>query len=217
MGRPADRPRCACAATTRPPDAAQYPDRFAGSFVLPLQDLKRSLGELERAVTKLGLRVANAARSTAGLPGDPVFHPFWKRSRRRASRSGPPEGTRSLVPALCAVELRGQSIEEAKCLTSLVYEGVMHRYPKLKVVIGARRRLFSALLAAWTAIPEPSDTVKTRRQEPERVPALLPLRYLRVRSEGAEVLLSASAPIASCSAATIRWAAHPVGWLRECG
>jgi len=47
--------------------AAQYPNRFVGSFVLPLQDLKRSLGDLElefrhralqfaeRAVTKLEL------------------------------------------------------------------------------------------------------------------------------------------------------------------
>src|SRR5260370_3867603 len=57
--------------------AAQYPDRLVGTFVLPLQDLKRSLGELERAVTKLGLRVANVAAQYGGACfWPPRFYPF---------------------------------------------------------------------------------------------------------------------------------------------
>jgi predicted TIM-barrel fold metal-dependent hydrolase len=76
--------------------AAQYPNRFVGSFVLPLQDLKRSLGELERAVMKLGLRVANVGAQYGGAYlGDPVFHPFWEAIEAHGVTAWiHPEGTR---------------------------------------------------------------------------------------------------------------------------
>src|SRR6266704_2108613 len=118
--------------------AAQYPDRIVGSFVLPLQDVKRSLQELERAVTKLKLKVANIGAQYGGAyMGDPVFHPFWEAIQAHEVTVWiHPEGTRDPWFQRYALwNSAGQSIEEAKCLTSLVYEGVMYKYPKLKVVI----------------------------------------------------------------------------------
>ena len=117
---------------------AQYPDRFAGSFVLPLQDVKRSLGELERAVTRLKLKVANIGAQYGGAyMGDPVFHPFWEAIQAHDVAVWiHPEGARDPWFQRYALwNSAGQSIEEAKCLTSLIYEGVMYKYPKVKVVI----------------------------------------------------------------------------------
>ena len=39
---------------------AKYPGRFVGSFTLPLQDVDLALGEVERAVKHLGMRVAKS-------------------------------------------------------------------------------------------------------------------------------------------------------------
>jgi aminocarboxymuconate-semialdehyde decarboxylase len=117
---------------------ARYPTRLIGSFVLPLQDLERSLGEVERAVTKLKLKVANIGAQYGGAyMGDPSFHPFWEMIEAHDVAVWiHPEGARDPWFQRYALwNSAGQSIEEAKCLTSLIYEGVMYRHPKLKVVI----------------------------------------------------------------------------------
>ncbi len=117
---------------------AQHPDRFAGSFVLPLQDVGRSLGELERAVATLGLKVANVSSSYQGLyMGDPQFDAFWQAIQEVGVPVWiHPEGVRDPWFQRYALwNSVGQSIEETKCMTSLVYEGVMTRYPELKVVM----------------------------------------------------------------------------------
>lgn len=57
---------------------AKYPKRFIGSFTLPLQDIAFGLGELERSVKQLGLRVANLCTQYQGAYiGDPRYEPFW--------------------------------------------------------------------------------------------------------------------------------------------
>src|SRR5512134_1221742 len=53
--------------------AARYPSRFIPSTVLPLQDVRLSLKEIE------GARVINASSSYDGVYlGDPLYHPFWE-------------------------------------------------------------------------------------------------------------------------------------------
>ena len=117
---------------------ARYPERFIGSFVLPLQDVGRSLVELERAVKVLKLQVANVSSSYNGVyMGDPAYDAFWEAI---AALDVPvwihPEGVRDPWFQRYALwNSAGQSIEETKCMTSLVYEGVMTRYPGLKVVM----------------------------------------------------------------------------------
>jgi aminocarboxymuconate-semialdehyde decarboxylase len=117
---------------------ARHPKRFVGSIVLPLQDVKRSIGELERGVEALKLRVANISSSYNGVYlGDPVYHPYWEAVNALGVTVWiHPEGVKdpwfqnySLWNSL------GQSIEETKCMTSLIYEGVLTRYPELKIVI----------------------------------------------------------------------------------
>jgi len=113
---------------------ARFPARFIGSAVLPLQDVGLALKELERT----GFRVVNAGACYNGAYlGDPVYHPFWEAILRcDATVWIHPEGVRDPWFQRYALwNSAGQSIEEAKVMASLIYEGVMHKYPGIRIVI----------------------------------------------------------------------------------
>ena len=117
---------------------ARHPTRFVGSIVLPLQDVKRALGELERGVSALKLKVANIASNYNGkYMGHPEFHPFWEAVQALGVTVWiHPEGAKDPWFQNYALwNSLGQSIEETKCMASLIYEGVMTKYPELKIVM----------------------------------------------------------------------------------
>jgi aminocarboxymuconate-semialdehyde decarboxylase len=116
----------------------KYPGRFVGSSTLPLQDVPLALGELERCVKQLGLRVANLCTQYHGAYiGEPRYRPFWE----AANELGViiwihPDGVRDLwFQKFGMWNSLGQSIEEAKVMASLIYEGVVEAFPHLKIVM----------------------------------------------------------------------------------
>lgn len=113
---------------------ARFPKRFVGSATLPLQDVGLALKELE----KLQFKVVNAGSSYHGVYlGDPAYDAFWEAVNELGLTVWiHPEGVRDPWFQRYALwNSAGQSIEETKVMASLIYEGVMHRYPQLKVVI----------------------------------------------------------------------------------
>lgn len=117
---------------------AKYPNRFVGSFTLPLQDLALSLSELERSVKQLGLKVANLCTKYQGVYlGDPHYQPFWA----LANDLGIvvwiyPDGARDpWYQQFGMWNSLGQSIEEAKVMASIIYGGIVETYPDLKIVV----------------------------------------------------------------------------------
>ncbi len=115
-----------------------YPDRFTGTFTLPLQDMGRALTELDHAVNKLQLRIANLPASINGkYLGDPYFEPLWVEIEKRGLIAIiHPDGIKdqafqhySLWNAI------GQGIEETRAMASLIYEGVLERHPDLTIVM----------------------------------------------------------------------------------
>ncbi|MBL8383381.1 MAG: amidohydrolase [Burkholderiales bacterium] len=116
----------------------RHPGRFVGSAVLPLQDPALATAELERCVRDLGLAVANVSSSYRGAYiGDPVFHGFWEAVAGLGVTAWiHPEGvTDPWFQRYALWNSAGQSIEETRAMASLIYEGVMHRHPGLKVVM----------------------------------------------------------------------------------
>ena len=112
---------------------AKYPKRFVGSFVLPLQDPDLALKEINSKI-----QVINAGSSYNGVYlGDPAYHPFWEAVNELGITVWiHPEGVRDPWFQRYALwNSAGQSIEEAKVMASLIYEGVMHEYPDIKIVI----------------------------------------------------------------------------------
>ena len=117
---------------------AKYPRRFVGSATLPLQDVKRALGELDRCREKFRFSVVNVGSSYNGVyMGDPAYHPFWEAVHGRGMTAWlHPEGVRDPWFQRYALwNSAGQSIEEAKVMASLIYEGVVHKFPGIKIVI----------------------------------------------------------------------------------
>jgi aminocarboxymuconate-semialdehyde decarboxylase len=114
--------------------AAKFPKRLIGSATLPLQDVRLSLRELESTP----FRVVNVGSSYSGVyVGDPVYHPFWEMVHERGMTAWiHPEGVRDPWFQRYALwNSAGQSIEEAKAMASLIYEGVMHKFPGIKIVM----------------------------------------------------------------------------------
>jgi len=114
------------------------PERFVGSFTLPLSDIDLALSETERAVTELGLRVANLPASYDGAYlGARRYRPLWERFRELGIVAFiHPDGVRDpWFQDFALWNSIGQSIEESKVMASLILEGVLEDMPELRIVI----------------------------------------------------------------------------------
>lgn len=117
---------------------ASHPDRLVGLGLVPLHDPARAVREMTRCVTRLGLRGVAVSTIVNGMEiGDRKFRPFW----RAAEKLDCPvfihpagNSDKRLQKFGLAFNL-GQPYEEALAMSSLVYEGIMDRFPKLKVMI----------------------------------------------------------------------------------
>ena len=118
--------------------AAQLPNRIIGSFVVPLQDMDLALKELTRAVEKLGLRVANIPSEVRGTYlGDRKFRPFWEAVQDLGvvAFMHPEGGKCAWFQQYGMWNSIAQSLEEAKFMVSIIYEGILESFPRIKIVM----------------------------------------------------------------------------------
>jgi aminocarboxymuconate-semialdehyde decarboxylase len=202
---------------------ARFPGRFVGSAVLPLQDAKLAIAELEYAVRELGLRVANISSSYQGVyVGDPVYHGFWEAVAALGVTVWiHPDGVRDPWFQRYALwNSVGQSIEETKAMTSLVYEGVMARHPGLKVVMAHGGGYFAHYMGRMdrntanrpdtvrnTGGRTPSDFLRSFHYDTcVYDPQVLKVLLERVGAD--RLVMGSDYPVGE---------SDPVGWLREAG
>jgi aminocarboxymuconate-semialdehyde decarboxylase len=120
---------------------AQYPDRLVGLGSLPLQDVALATVELERCVRELDLRGVIISSQVNGIElGDPRLRPFWAKAQELGAvvfihPAGHSDARMRRNRLMITV---GQPLEEAYAVSSLVYEGVMDQFPKLKIMIAHR-------------------------------------------------------------------------------
>jgi aminocarboxymuconate-semialdehyde decarboxylase len=115
-----------------------HPGRFVGSFSLPLQDVGLSCTELDRCVEELGLGVLNLPAAARGVYlGDPSYFPLWESvaGRRLIAFIHPDGVTDPWFQGYALWNSVGQPIEEAKVMSSLIYEGVFDRWPDVRIVM----------------------------------------------------------------------------------
>lgn len=117
----------------------QHPDRFACFATLPLQDPQASADELERAVTKLGLR---GAMLFANVLGKPIHHrEYWPLYEAAARLDVPLMIHPTSPPGVEAFQeyrttaLVGFLLDTTLCATLLMFEGVMEAYPNIKFIL----------------------------------------------------------------------------------
>ena len=117
---------------------ATHPDRLVGLGLVPMHDPARAVREMTRCVTKLGLKGVEISTDVNGSEiGERKFHRFW----RAAEKLGCPvfihpagNSDKRLQRYGMAFNL-GQPYEEALAMSSLVYDGVIDRFPKAKIMI----------------------------------------------------------------------------------
>ena len=115
----------------------EYPKRFIGTMVLPLGDMRRALVELESAGS-MGIKIVLLPSMYRGdYLGHSRFTDLWAALHDRGMVVFiHPEGVPDMWFQQYALwNSIGQSIEEVKVMSSLIYEGVMDRFPGLEIVM----------------------------------------------------------------------------------
>ncbi|MEP7198589.1 MAG: amidohydrolase family protein [Chloroflexota bacterium] len=118
----------------------QHSDRFVCLATLPLQDPQASAAELERAVTKLGL---HGAMLFANVNGKPIHHRAYWPLYETAERLDVPLMIHPTSPPgveafqeYRTTALVGFLLDTTLCITLLMFEGVLEKYPRIKFVLG---------------------------------------------------------------------------------
>ena len=117
---------------------AQRPDRLVGLGSVPMQDTALACLELERCVNDLNLKGVIISSHVNGIElGDERFRPFWAKAEQLKATifvhpAGSPDPRLRKHRQLITL---GQPLEEAFAQSSLVYEGVMDEFPKLRIAM----------------------------------------------------------------------------------
>jgi len=149
-----------------------HPQRFTGTFTLPLQDIARALAELDHAVNRLSLRIANVPASVGGrYLGDPYFAPLWDAlDSRGLIVIVHPDGIKDAAFQNYSLwNAIGQGIEETRAMASLIYEGVLERHPRLRIVMAHAGGFLPTYIARLdrNATAHPASMKNIRRKPSE--------------------------------------------------
>jgi aminocarboxymuconate-semialdehyde decarboxylase len=117
---------------------AKKPERFVGLGSVPLHAPELAAKELGRCMKELGLRGVQISSHAEGMElGDPKMKPFWAAAEKLgATIFLHPAGVtdRRYYPYHLWNSI-GQPLEEAMGMCSLIYEGVLEQFPKLKICV----------------------------------------------------------------------------------
>lgn len=119
---------------------ASRPDRFAGLASLTLQQPELAAEQLEHAVTQLGLKGAAVGASAAGEEfSDPRFQPVLAKAEALGAvlfihPQSTPELAKRFKGNGWISNVIGNPLDTTIALQRLIYEGVLDRHPKLKVL-----------------------------------------------------------------------------------
>ncbi|HET9904502.1 MAG TPA: amidohydrolase family protein [Xanthobacteraceae bacterium] len=147
----------------------RHPDRFVGFAALPMQAPDLAAAELRRVVRTYGMRGAHLASNIAGRNlDDPALEPVWEAAvendfvffvhpnnyATRAERMG----------RYYLANFVGLPFETTLAAASLVFGGVLERYPNLKFVLahggGYVPYQRGRFIHGWEVRPEPKVNLK---------------------------------------------------------
>ena len=117
---------------------AAKPDRFVALGTVPMPDGNEAAAELERGMKKLGFKGAQILTNVAGRElSDPAFEPFWKKAEELGALivihpNGFTEAKR--LQRFYFNNVIGNPLETTIALHYLIFDGVLERYPNLKIL-----------------------------------------------------------------------------------
>jgi aminocarboxymuconate-semialdehyde decarboxylase len=117
----------------------QHPDRFMGIATLPMQAPELAAAELTRSMSKLGLRGAQIGTNTNGKNlDDPALEPLWAAaSELDAFIMVHPTAVAGAdrLKSYYLANLIGNPLDTTIAAASLVFGGVLERFPNLKFLM----------------------------------------------------------------------------------
>ena len=118
---------------------AAMPERYVGIGVVPLQDIDAAVKELDHLVHGLGLRGVQLPSNVRNRDlGEAQFRPFWAKLEALGIPAiVHPRGFThdDRLHKFFLWNSIGQPLEEALAMASLIHEGILDAYPRLKIVI----------------------------------------------------------------------------------
>jgi aminocarboxymuconate-semialdehyde decarboxylase len=117
---------------------ARKPERFVALGTVPMPDGNEAAKELERCVGKLGFKGVQILTNVAGKElSDPAYAPFWKKAEELGALvllhpNGFTEGER--LTRYYFNNVVGNPFETTLALHHLIFDGVLERHPKLKIL-----------------------------------------------------------------------------------
>ena len=117
---------------------ARKPDRFVALGSVPMPDGHEAAKELERGMKSHGFKGAQILTNVAGKEiSDPAFEPFWKKAEELGAvillhPNGFTEANR--FHRFYFTNVIGNPLDTTVALHHLIFDGVLERYPNLKVI-----------------------------------------------------------------------------------
>jgi aminocarboxymuconate-semialdehyde decarboxylase len=151
---------------------AKWPDRFVGLGTVPLQDPQLAVAELEYCVKKLGMRGVEINGSVNGLELTDRklgLEKFFAKVQELdviifMHPTGYTQGERLLDHYFNNVI--GNPLETTVAASHLIFDGVMDRYPRLKVVLphggGYLAHYWERMNHGWKARPDCRTVIKKK-------------------------------------------------------
>jgi aminocarboxymuconate-semialdehyde decarboxylase len=151
---------------------AKWPERFVALGTVPLQDASLAVSELEHCVKKLGLRGVEINPSVNGMDltdSRLSLEKFFAKAQELdivifMHPIGFTQGERLMDHYLNNVI--GNPLETTVAASHLIFDGVMERHPKLKVVLphagGYLAHYWARMDHAWKARPDCRTVIKKK-------------------------------------------------------
>jgi aminocarboxymuconate-semialdehyde decarboxylase len=151
---------------------AKWPERFVGLGTVPLQDPDMAVSELEYCVKKLGMRGVEINGSVNGMDltdGRLGLDKFFAKVQELdviifMHPTGYTQGERLLDHYFNNVI--GNPLETTVAASHLIFDGVMDRYPRLKVVLphggGFLAHYWERINHGWKARPDCRTVIKRK-------------------------------------------------------
>jgi aminocarboxymuconate-semialdehyde decarboxylase len=149
-----------------------HPDRFYGLATLPMQAPEKAAAELKRSMTKLGLKGAQIGSNINKKNLDePEFEPVWAAANEHHALMMVHPTQVAAMDRLGKYYLNnliGNPLDSTIAVASLVFGGVVERYPNIKwfFVHGGGMAPWQAgrFSHGWQVRPEPKVNVKQSPQ-----------------------------------------------------
>jgi len=150
-----------------------YPDRFYGLATLPMQAPEKAAAELKRSMTKLGLKGAQIGSNINKKNLDePEFEPVWAAANEHHALMMVHPTQVAAMDRLGKYYLNnliGNPLDSTIAVASLVFGGVVERYPNIKwfFVHGGGMAPWQAgrFAHGWNVRPEPKVHLKNHGPE----------------------------------------------------